>query len=509
MDENPVIEALKSVIRIILIIALMLIIIWGLHKIYLKYTEKVPPNPENNCEDQNDCEEDNPQEPEGIQVNTIPVELSTKDYSNLESNFSKTGQLVADQEVKVFPEISGLIDNINIQEGSYVKAGDTLLNLKDSTQLDQAVANYNSALAQLSNAQKTLQVTNQSGQITQSTYQNQIQSAQNNIQSAILNLESTQSLRYQQYRLEDSQSLQKSQNTKLEEINANTTETVTQTDNPEKEQLQADIKENQNFNIIQSRYLQEQQGYVQDQQNSIKVNDAYNQLNLLSKQLESSKAQSDLQALNVNNQILQIQSQLELAKISLEAGEITSPIEGIVTRIHVSPGEKVSQQTPLFTITDFNSLIAETYLSPEEVIQLNQDTRVEVTIMNQTVSAQIISVALTADPISKTILVKIKPDLNESTPAIPNTFTSINFIPATQTPTGDPNAFTISTKYLHFKPEGIFVAIAENNKVIHKKVDLNLPIKNGQTAIKSGVNNNDLIITYPLGLAPGTTIKTD
>jgi len=502
----------------------MLIIVWGFYTIYQKYVDTTPQNNQNECQEAN-CEEDeNGEDPEAIQVSVLSAELTPDEYQSTANTFTKTGQIIANQEIEVYPELSGLIDQIQVYEGSQIKAGDTLATLKDSAQLDQAIANYNSALSQLSNAQKTLQLTKQSGQITQSTYQNQIKSAQNNIQSALLNLESSKFLRYEQYRLEDSKSLQQAQTQKLQQLNPDSStkiqgivneylETQLPTPSDEEqsqiEQLGEDIKYNQNFNTIQSRYIQEQQGAVQDQQNSIKVDDTYNQLNLLSKQLASSQVQSDLQSLNIDNQIIQIQTQLELAKISLESGEITSPINGIVTRVNIKPGEKVSPQNSLFVITDFNSLIAETYLSPEEVLKLTSETTVEVNILDQTVQAEIISVALTADPISKTIPVKILPKLTPETPVFPNTFATITFSEKEQNIEGNPNAFTVSTKVLYFKKEGIYIAVAEDNKVVHKKIDLSLPIKNGRTAIKSGLTNNDQIITNPVGLAAGTLIETD
>lgn len=511
MENNPIIDALKTVFKIILSLVIIAILIWGGIKIYNKYVNDTPPTDdpiEDPVEDPDNGDDD------AVKVEVIEAEID-EEYNDPiepdEDSFSKTGVIVADQEIEILPDVSALVSTINVNEGDQVTAGQSLANLSDSIQIKQAIASYNGALAQLQNAQRILQTTQQSNYLTQTTFQNQIRTAQNNIQNAYDNLNTTQIIRYEQYQLEDSQRFGQDMQADLQAQQANQEADTRGAAETDPANLQDKIDYNSKFNVHQSRYVQQLQGQSQDRQNYRSVQEAQNQMDQLLKQLSGTRVQGDLQALNVQSQVLQIQSQLEQAKINLEAGKIESPINGVVTRVNVRPGDKVSQQTAMFTITNFDSIIATANLTAEEAIQLNENTSTSIEVLGTKIPAQIISLSLTADPQTKTIPVKVVPTIEVTTPMIPNTFTKINFDPSQNNEPApvDPNTFTLPVSIMQFHEDGIYVPVIENDKVTYKKITLALPVQNGRAGIKSGLEDGDLVITSHSDLEEGTKVTTN
>jgi len=76
----------------------------------------------------------------------IPVEASTVSIGNIAAVFSGTATLEAENEATVVAKIPGVVKNIFVEEGDYVKHGQVLARLDDEQQvykLNQAKANLN------------------------------------------------------------------------------------------------------------------------------------------------------------------------------------------------------------------------------------------------------------------------------------------------------------------------------------------------------------------------------
>jgi membrane fusion protein (multidrug efflux system) len=76
--------------------------------------------------------------------------------ANIAPSFSNIGHVIAIQSVKIVPRVTAFIDQVNFQQGSFVKTGQVLFTLqKDQYQaaLQTAQANLESAQAALENAQ--------------------------------------------------------------------------------------------------------------------------------------------------------------------------------------------------------------------------------------------------------------------------------------------------------------------------------------------------------------------
>jgi len=84
----------------------------------------------------------------------IPVEVEKVSLGNVSREFDYTGNIVAEQEVKIFSKIPDRILKFEKDEGDYVRRGDVLVRIKAS-QIEQAVAQAKASLvsaqAQLAN----------------------------------------------------------------------------------------------------------------------------------------------------------------------------------------------------------------------------------------------------------------------------------------------------------------------------------------------------------------------
>lgn len=112
-------------------------------------------------------------------------------------------------------------------------------------------------------------------------------------------------------------------------------------------------------------YLNERWDFEQTQDDYQEIKDRHLLTDAIKKILE--KAQFDL-----NNAVLDV----EIAQLALEYATITSPIDGIVTKIDQPvAGVNITPATAVFTIADPNSLYFEAEADEEEVVQIKEGMR--------------------------------------------------------------------------------------------------------------------------------------
>lgn len=93
-------------------------------------------------------------------------------------------------------------------------------------------------------------------------------------------------------------------------------------------------------------------------------------------EVEARVAQQLLQEARDSREVARIE--LERAKAMVELRILRSPVDGIVTERQLAPGEFVSEQKPVMTLTDVNPLHVEVYLPLESygVVELGQQVPV-------------------------------------------------------------------------------------------------------------------------------------
>jgi HlyD family secretion protein len=93
---------------------------------------------------------------------TYKVAVEQPQYRDITEYVTANGKVQPETEVKISPEVSGEIIEINIEEGDNVKKGDLLLRIKPDTYIsikERAEASLNSAKAQYANAKARLEQT--------------------------------------------------------------------------------------------------------------------------------------------------------------------------------------------------------------------------------------------------------------------------------------------------------------------------------------------------------------
>ncbi len=458
---------------------------------------------------------------------TLKVQLAkeTKNESKLATTqvipaISKTGTILAGQEVSVSAEITANITSLKVSEGTLVKQGQVLATLGNSTQLKTAVSSYNSTIQLLNNAEKLLNISVQSAGVNRSTFAEQFENARINIEKAAIQLESTQTIRYQQENIQDinegTAELQKeltpaptpatSSETVATAYNAAETE-----DALYQEYLKDAITNNQTVAAKKTDDLADFQGIIQDDNNYLTLQSAELQLLSIAKQLQLSDLRSEAEIIGVANQIVQIRQQLESAKLSLSQGQITSPISGVVTNLSVTDGDRTNPGEEMFKIVNLDQINIKLYLSANEIFELlsipKNKLKIEVDVMGTKVPAKLSYIGVSANSQTRTIPVEVSPQFSQQKQKmkfIPNTFSKVSFVapaPTSKTQTAaelgiDAN-FTVPVTALVFNAGKTLVAVVENNKIVMKPVVLAPPIKNGRVAIKSGIAEGTEILLNP------------
>lgn len=141
--------------------------------------------------------------------NTPAVEAVQARYGSLPLSQRLSGTVVAENQVELYPEISGRIDQVHVQNGEFVEEGDPIVSLRDDqyreqveqaqaqlrinqAQLKQAQARYNELEAQY-NRTKKLSEQDLSTDLEMETLQAQMASAEADVELAQAQLEQTQS----------------------------------------------------------------------------------------------------------------------------------------------------------------------------------------------------------------------------------------------------------------------------------------------------------------------------
>ncbi|MEQ8518693.1 MAG: efflux RND transporter periplasmic adaptor subunit [Cytophagales bacterium] len=91
--------------------------------------------------------------------NAIEVELAEVEKREIIEKVNASGKVQPEVELKISPDVSGEIIELNVQEGDSVKKGDLLIRIRQDiylNQLDQAKANANNARANLSQMKANL-----------------------------------------------------------------------------------------------------------------------------------------------------------------------------------------------------------------------------------------------------------------------------------------------------------------------------------------------------------------
>lgn len=279
----------------------------------------------------------------------VPVKVALSQIEDLKEFQSFPGKVLAVDEVSLSAKIGGKVEQIFVEEGDTVKAGQVLIKLDQKdviSQLNQAQAGYEAALAQLSNLQN--------GQLP-----GQLASLKSALNQAEANFENAKEDYDRMKFLLDQGAISEQEFEKIK--------------------LQYDISKEQ-------------------------FEGAKTQLNLT----EEKTAPESIAAAEA--QVKQAEALLTAAQTTVDNCLITSPINGTVGAINVKTGQILNPGVSALTVGDLSSVEIQINVTEDKVNALSVGQEAEVTIDSVNTSpiiGEIVSISPFKDPRTHVYPVKV------------------------------------------------------------------------------------------------------
>ena len=202
-------------------------------------------------------------------------------------------------------------------------------------------------------------------------------------------------------------------------------------------------------------------------------------------EFEQSQVDYQAQLENVNAQ----QSNVDIARKADQDGIITSPINGVITKRQVEPGQTVAVGTTLFEIIDPNHLEIQAQLPSDMQAALKIGQKIEYTLQDNPnkLTATLSRISPLADPTSRQIDFFAK--LNESITSLSIGSFLEGSILGTQAISGQ----IIPLDTVHDLPNKPYVWLIRENKIIRQNVTVLEQRYNTNIAVVQGLKNTDLI----------------
>lgn len=202
-------------------------------------------------------------------------------------------------------------------------------------------------------------------------------------------------------------------------------------------------------------------------------------------EFEQSQVDYQAQLENVNAQ----QSNVAIARKADQDGIITSPINGVITKRQVEPGQTVAVGTTLFEIIDPNHLEIQAQLPSDMQAALKIGQKIEYTLQGNPnkLTATLSRISPLADPTSRQIDFFAK--LNESITSLSIGSFLEGSILGTQAISGQ----IIPLDTVHDLPNKPYVWLIRENKIIRQNVTVLEQRYNTNIAVVQGLKNTDLI----------------
>lgn len=202
-------------------------------------------------------------------------------------------------------------------------------------------------------------------------------------------------------------------------------------------------------------------------------------------EFEQSQVDYQAQLENVNVQ----QSNVDIARKADQDGIITSPINGVITKRQVEPGQTVAVGTTLFEIIDPNHLEIQAQLPSDMQAALKIGQKIEYTLQGNPnkLTATLSRISPLADPTSRQIDFFAK--LNESITSLSIGSFLEGSILGTQAISGQ----IIPLDTVHDLPNKPYVWLIRENKIIRQNVTVLEQRYNTNIAVVQGLKNTDLI----------------
>jgi RND family efflux transporter MFP subunit len=194
------------------------------------------------------------------------------------------------------------------------------------------------------------------------------------------------------------------------------------------------------------------------------------------------------------------ESELETATLELDYTQVRAPFSGRITQKAVVVGQAVKKGDHLFTLADFDSLVARIFLPEKDVFELEKGQPAELVLESKAdlkFNGRIRDISPVVDP--KTGTVKVTLDITSRGSALrPGAFVRVNIITDTHE-----RAMLVPKIALLNEDSEDFVYLAVDDVAVRRPVRTGY-ISNGMVEIIEGVEPGDRIV-----IAGHTALKND
>lgn len=188
------------------------------------------------------------------------------------------------------------------------------------------------------------------------------------------------------------------------------------------------------------------------------------------------------------------QTEYEVAKANFHAAarlvEVTSPIDGVVTRLEVSPGDYLSQGQELATVASIGKLRVKFSVNSRDIqyIDVGDSVVVEADEFGPSVPGRVVRVSRSADPVTRAFQVEVLFD-NEDGRFRPGMFVRVSIILEQLR-----NVIIIPRKsVVTLDNEPVVFTISDT--LAHRQVVSLGPGLDGRVVIESGLSPGDTVVT--------------
>lgn len=206
--------------------------------------------------------------------------------------------------------------------------------------------------------------------------------------------------------------------------------------------------------------------------------------------LWNQKIGTEIQFLQAKTTKESLEKKISMIQEQLKMSKIISPINGTIDGVNIKIGQPVFPGMAAISVVNFSKLkvkaeVAESYASKikngNEVLLIFPD-------MNDSVSSKVKYASRTINNLSRTFVVEV--ELDSKKEFHPNMVAKLKI----NDYQSSAPLIVIPIKFIQKTTNESFVMIAENAKVVNKKIIIG-NLYNGNAEILSGLNNGDLLIT--------------
>lgn len=195
-------------------------------------------------------------------------------------------------------------------------------------------------------------------------------------------------------------------------------------------------------------------------------------------------------------QVGQVQSSLELVRNQLKDATLTSPIEGIITKVNYQIGEQVVPSKAFVSVLTENNYQLELDISETDINKIRQNNPVTVTLDSLDQSIEFSGVVYFIEPAATIIqgvtYYKVKVSFDPGEQAVKPGMTASAVITTAQLE----NVLIMPSRAIVERDGNKYVRILENGEVRESMVTTGLTGDNGLIEVKSGVTEGAQVVTF-------------